>query len=300
MGLKESYRPNFMLLLYLANILILFLVPFASCYYDGPNRADLHITSDFKVGFLGNWVEYMMFHTVHYDYTSSGSANEIGSYSNQIIPFMIVGLVFCFIGAIFIGAKIDYYETSGKRKKQIKILQIIGAASSILGSLFGIISLIFYSIFKNTIILPYEARIDGYPSGQTPPVIFAPGYIACIIIFLLFTVVGIIYLTLSIHDLYKNKSYFLSTETEKVTKNIITEPNEKSKPVEVKQEYFPYNLDRKTIEEKSAIIERVLDKKTEVYISNLRLATRLSDKAIIFIVTEFLDFQVDSDKIIKK
>lgn len=71
------------------------------------------------------------------------------------------------------------------------------------------------------------------------------------------------------------------------------------RPSNFEQQSLPFGLDIKTIQEKSEIIERTMGEKSEIYISKLRLATRLSDEEIIYIAEGFLDYEVEFEKLIK-
>ncbi len=200
---KVNYRPNFLLILYCINIFILFLAPFSYSYFDGDNIASLRCIIVFKVSFLGNWLEHRIFTHIS-EGTFTGFANEVGTYSKLIIPFIIVGLVFSFLGAIFVGARKDAFETNEKRIKQITVLKIIGSSFSILGGLFGFISLIYYSVFKSSIIQPYD-DFGGFHPSRTPDIEFAYGYIISLTIFIMFVITSLIVLILTLRTVYHSK-----------------------------------------------------------------------------------------------
>ncbi|MHA1185463.1 MAG: hypothetical protein ACTSSK_01105 [Candidatus Heimdallarchaeota archaeon] len=201
---KVNYRPNFLLILYCINIFILFLAPFLLSEFDGDNISSIRTIINFKVGFLGNWLEYLFFPNVHDEYNTIGSANEIGIYSQAIIPFIIMGLIFSLIGAILVGVKKDYFEADIKRIKQIAQLKLIGIIFSLLGGLFGIVSLIFFSKFKSSIVIPYVE--SGFiPSNSIPSINFVYGYIISLIIFIVFIITGLAMLAFSIRTFYQTK-----------------------------------------------------------------------------------------------
>ena len=85
-------------------------------------------------------------------------------------------------------------KTNNFDRKQIRIIfsvKSIGSISSIFGGFFGILSLIMFSLFKSTIIQPYDAR-DAFPPNSTPPVRFAPSFYLSLVIYIVFVFIGMI------------------------------------------------------------------------------------------------------------
>ncbi|MHA1185835.1 MAG: hypothetical protein ACTSSK_03030 [Candidatus Heimdallarchaeota archaeon] len=212
-----NYRPNFLLILYCINIFIIFLTPFVYSYFDGENIASVSCIIEFKVGFLGNWLEHRIFTHIS-EGTFSGSAGEIGTYSNIIIPFIIIGLIFSLLGAAFLGAKKKSFELNKKQIERINLLKIIGSSFSILGGLFGILSLIYYSNFRLSIVQPYDDS-GGFHISRTPNIEFAYGYIICLMIFIVFVINGLIMLILTIRSVYQSKKVNASDISKTIIKN---------------------------------------------------------------------------------
>ncbi|MHA1355554.1 MAG: hypothetical protein ACTSR1_10315 [Candidatus Heimdallarchaeota archaeon] len=197
------------MVLFCINILILFLAPFATSEYDGINIASIRIIIDFKVGFLGNWLELTIFPVVHEEFITIGTAEEIGSYSNLIITFIILALFFSLLGSVLISANRFNSENTEKAKKIFFIFKIIGAIITQFGGVFGIFSLHQFSKFKSSIIISYVQR--GFiASNKIPPIKFTYGFICCLVIFILFTSVGFFMLIFSVIEIFQNRKHLIN------------------------------------------------------------------------------------------
>ncbi|MCE7743530.1 MAG: hypothetical protein GPJ52_00180 [Candidatus Heimdallarchaeota archaeon] len=210
---KLNYRLNFLLILYCVNIFLIFLAQYASSKFDG-DISGFHSIIDFKVGFLGNWMEHRFF-PGYSEGTSIGSANEIGTYYNSIIVFLILGLFFCIFGAAITGVRsgTDKPEQNLQKNKGLIVTKLIGSMSSIIGGIFGIISLIMFTLFKATIIQPYDAE-GFFPLNNTPAIRLAPSYYLSLVIYLVFVITGILLFVQSLR-LFRQFNYqedILSTD----------------------------------------------------------------------------------------
>lgn len=191
MGIRR-YKLNYLLLLFIANILLVFLAPFASSSFEG-KISGFNSKIDFKVGFLGNWLEHRVFPGFS-EGTSMGSAEEIGTYYNACIVLMILALVFCMVGAATAGVQTEpLSEQDLLLRKRLIITKLFGTSTAILGGLLGIFSLVVFKLFKSTIVQPYDAE-GFFPINNVPKIRFNFGFIISLAIFVLFVIVGVILL----------------------------------------------------------------------------------------------------------
>jgi len=182
---ERRYKLNYLLILFIANILLVFLAPFASSSFEG-KISGRNSEIDFKVGFLGHWLEHRIFYGFS-EGSTMGTAEEIGIYNDACIVLMILALVLCMVGAATAGVQTEpLSEQNLLLRKRLIITKLIGISTAILGGLFGIISLVVFSNFKSTIVQPYDARYD-FPIS----IRFAFGFIISLAIFVFFVIVGV-------------------------------------------------------------------------------------------------------------
>ncbi|MCE7744008.1 MAG: hypothetical protein GPJ52_02615 [Candidatus Heimdallarchaeota archaeon] len=197
---RNTFR-GLLILLVISTMLLLILTPYAKSIFDGIQIYGFRSFVEFKIYISGNWNQYV--HIFGYvEGTETGVYNETGNYYSSILYLCIIGMIMIFIGSIFIGNPIKRFVKSNtqNRKSFFLKLRLFGGISIILGGILGIISMILFNSFRNSVIQPYEA----FPIDSIPNINPTFSYFFSVFTFAISIILGIIIIFNSMKMITKN------------------------------------------------------------------------------------------------